>query len=227
MLNKILAKLLYYFIRLLNMTYRYHFIDATNKEKARGMGPHKTYIFSIWHQNLLPGILAHSTGHEFFTMIISESKDGELVATTCEEFGHKPARGSSTRGGKKALVQMVQYLKQGYPGAITVDGPKGPKYQLKYGIIEMAKLAECPIVPYTAFPTRYWEFKKSWDQFRFPKPFSTIYIVIGTPIAIPRDLAPERYQDFANFIAERMHDGERYAKKLCEKNIKKHDSRHK
>ncbi len=215
MLNKIIAHILYLFLRALKFTYRFHFIDATNKEKAKSLGPNKTYIFAIWHQNLVGGILAHCNPSDKFTMIISESKDGELVAVTCEKFGHEPARGSSTRGGQKALVEMVKKLKKGIPGAITVDGPKGPKYQVKFGVIEMAKQADCPIVPYGAFATRYWTFQKSWDQFRFPKPFSTIYIVIGSPIVVPKDLPTDRYADFSKYIADRIHDTERYATRLC------------
>lgn len=215
MLNKIIAKILYYLLKMLNLTYRYHFIDATNKEKAKGMSPHQTYVFALWHQNLLAGILAHSTPHDKFTMIISESKDGELVAVTCEQFGHEPARGSSTRGGQKALIEMVKKLKKGIPGALTVDGPKGPKYKVKFGVIEIAKLADCPIVPYNAYPTKFWTFTKSWDQFRVPIPFCTIYVVIGDPIQVPRNLPSERYPEFAEYIAERIHDTERTAIRLC------------
>lgn len=215
MLNKIIAKILYFLLRVLKFTYRFHFIDATNKEKAKSLGPNRTYIFAIWHQNLVGGILAHSNPGDKFTMIISESKDGELVAVTCEQFGHEPARGSSTRGGPKALVEMVKKLKKGIPGALTVDGPKGPKYQVKFGVIEMAKLAECPIVPYNAYATKFWTFEKSWDQFRFPKPFSTIYVVIGDPIVVPKDLPQERYPEFSKYIADRIHDTERYAIRLC------------
>ncbi len=215
MLNKILAKILYLFLKLINFTYRYHFIDATNKEKAKSLGPNKTYIFATWHQNLFAGILAHSKPGDKFTMIISESKDGELVAVACEYFGHEPARGSSTRGGKKALVEMVAKLKKGIPGAITVDGPKGPKYKVKFGIIEMAKQAECPIVPYCAYPTKFWTFEKSWDQFRLPKPFSTIYVIIGDPVLVPTNINSERYPEFSEYLAARIHDTEKRAIRLC------------
>ena len=215
MTNKILAKILTYILKLLNLTYRYHFIDATNKEKAKSLGPFKTYILAIWHQNLVGGILAHSRKDDKFAMIISESKDGELVAVACEHLGHVPARGSSTRGGKKAFIEMLKFLKQGIPGALTVDGPKGPAKEVKFGIIELAKQAECPIVPYNAYATKFWTFEKSWDQFRFPKPFSTIYVIIGDPIIVPKNLPPERYPEFSKYIADRINDTERTATRLC------------
>jgi lysophospholipid acyltransferase (LPLAT)-like uncharacterized protein len=210
MKDKIISQIIYYFIRLLNFTYRYQFVDLENKVEARKMNPKGAFVFAIWHQNLIPGILAHSD--EQYTMIISESKDGELVAVTCEKLGHKPSRGSSTRGGKKALIEMVKNVKSGIPGALTVDGPKGPAQIVKPGVVELARLAQCAIVPMSPYPKSFWVIKKSWDQFRIPKPFTKIVIAIGEPTFIDEDITKEKFDVVAIRIGDLLRKGEEIAK---------------
>ena len=121
-------------------------------------------------------------------VIISKSKDAAPVAFVCKKLGHITARGSSRRngvekGGKEALEEMVEYLKQGFAGAITVDGPKGPAFKVKPGIISIAQKANTTIVPYVIELSSYWQFK-SWDKFRLPKPFSKVLISYGAPIDV-------------------------------------------
>lgn len=87
------------------------------------------------------------------------------------------------KGGKLAKDQMIECLKKGYPGAVTVDGPKGPAFVVKPGIIDMAKKAGVLIVPYGIGMSSYWEFK-SWDRFRMPKPFCKILVSYGQPIDV-------------------------------------------
>lgn len=190
---KILSKVLYYIIRLLNLTYRFEFHNVQRRELARESHPQKLFIYAIWHQNIIAALLSHLVRKEFFTMIISESKDGEFIARTCAHIGHQPARGSSTRGGKRAMVEMIQFMKQGYNGVLTVDGPTGPARQSKWGVIDIAKLIECPIVPMVAYPDKYWSLEKTWDKFRIPKPFSRIVVVMGDGIEINKDIPREDY----------------------------------
>jgi lysophospholipid acyltransferase (LPLAT)-like uncharacterized protein len=210
MKQKIISHLIYYFIRLINFTYRYEFVGLENKKIARSHHPKGAFVFAIWHQNLIPGILAH--GDEQYTMIISESKDGEIVAVTCEKLGHKPSRGSSTRGGKKALIEMVKNVKSGIPGALTVDGPKGPAHIVKPGVIELARLAQCAIVPMSPYAKSFWVLKKSWDKFRIPKPFTKIVIAIGEPVYVDDSITKENFDLVALHIADLLHKGEEIAK---------------
>lgn len=122
-------------------------------------------------------------------VIVSKSKDAEPVAFTCANLGHQVARGSSRskdgrdKGGRKAAEEMTGYLIDGLPGAVTVDGPKGPAKKVKPGIIVMAQKAKLPIVPYAPLARSYWEFN-SWDKFRLPKPFSVIDVYYGDPIDV-------------------------------------------
>ncbi len=217
MLTKIFAQLIYFFVGLLNLTYRYEFIGLNHKENAKAFSSHKTFIYALWHQNLIGAIFSHIGEH--FTMIISESKDGELVAVTCEKFGHRPARGSSTRGGKKALIQILRNINKGFPAALSVDGPKGPPHVVKPGVIEIARLSQAAILPLSPYPTKFWTIQKSWDQFRIPKPFSKIIIVIGEPITIGSDIPREQYDNFAKIVGEKIELGEKIAQAHLSKTI--------
>lgn len=213
---KILANLVYYFVKALNLTYRYQFIGLENKSQARSFNNKQSYVYALWHQNLIGAIFSHI--NERFSMVISESKDGELVAVTCQKFGHLPARGSSTRGGKKALIEIVRNISNGFPGALTVDGPKGPAKEVKPGIIEIAKLTQVAILPLSPYSNNHWVIKKSWDQFRVPRPFSKIVVVIGAPIKIDRNLPKEQYEDYSYIIKSKLEEGETLAKAYFEKN---------
>lgn len=198
MKRKILAQLVYIFVRLLVFTYRFKHIEREKLSDIRSNSPYNNFIFGIWHQNLLSGIFAQ-TGEQF-AVIVSSSKDGELVSTTCEKLGHKVARGSSNRGGKEAMYNLISLLKQKYPGAITVDGPKGPAHEPKKGIFEIAKTLDIPVVPYLALPENYWTIEKSWDKFRVPKPFSKIYVAYGAPIYVSQQDKDNAYSNASNTL---------------------------
>jgi lysophospholipid acyltransferase (LPLAT)-like uncharacterized protein len=170
--------------RLFHLTYRYRFENNVVLKNLKK--DNKNYIFAIWHQNLFAGILAQ-TGHQHI-VIVSKSKDAEPVAFTCSHLGHLVVRGSSKKGlvdknGAAAKDEMIECLKKGHPGAVTVDGPKGPAFKIKPGIIDMAKKSKALLVPYVVTPKSYWQFK-SWDSFRLPKPFSKILISYGEPFAV-------------------------------------------
>jgi lysophospholipid acyltransferase (LPLAT)-like uncharacterized protein len=181
-LIKILSILFYSIVKLLNLTYRYRFDGCEPLKELKG----KNFVLAIWHQNLLAGIMAQ-TG-KTHVVIISRSKDAKPVSYACNKLGHITKHGSSKKkmvdkGGKLAKDEMIEVMKTGIPGALTVDGPKGPAFEVKPGIIDMAKKANVMIVPYTLAFSSYWEFN-SWDTFRIPKPFSKILISYGTPIDV-------------------------------------------
>ncbi len=178
---------MYLIVRIFDLTYRYRFHNNEMLERAGALSSKGNYLLAIWHQNLFQGILAQ-TGKRH-VVIVSKSKDAEPVAFTCSNLGHQVARGSSRakdgrdKGGRAAMEEMTSYLKEGLPGAVTVDGPKGPAKKVKPGIIKMAQEAGIPIVPYAPYGRRYWEFN-SWDKFRLPKPFTTIDVYYGEPVEV-------------------------------------------
>ncbi|MBC7427372.1 MAG: lysophospholipid acyltransferase family protein [Bacteriovorax sp.] len=176
--------LIYIITRLFHMSYRYRFNNNSVLQTLKNN--HQNFIFAIWHQNLFAGILAQ-TGHQHI-VIVSKSNDAEPVAFTCKHLGHLVVRGSSRKGsvdknGQAAKEEMIECLKKGHPGAVTVDGPKGPAFKVKPGIIDMAKKSKALLVPYVVCPKSYWQFK-SWDSFKLPKPFSKILVSYGEPIAV-------------------------------------------
>ena len=197
--------LVYGLIRLLHWTYRFEFRGTEHLEHARRLG-RGSYIFAIWHRNLFAGILAQTgTAH---TVIVSRSRDGEPVAFLCTRLGHVAVRGSSKKrgadkGGREAKDEMIERLKAGSPGAITVDGPSGPVHEVKPGIIEMARRADVPIVPYVPVPARCWTFN-SWDRFRLPKPFSKIYVYYDTPYVVAPATTFEEFAGHQSRITQRL-----------------------
>ncbi len=165
-------------------TYRFRHVGLKNLDRNDENG--SRHILATWHQNLLAGILAQNKNPHI--AIASRSKDAEPVAYALKKMGHQVARGSSKRdgrdkGGKEAKDMMVELLKTGLPGAVTIDGPKGPAKEVKPGIIVMAKYSGAVIVPYTTVADNYWSFN-SWDKFRFPKPFAKIICHYGEPITV-------------------------------------------
>ena len=146
------------------------------------------FIMACWHGELLmiPYAYTKYRKNPHVKLVISEHFDGNLIAKTLNFFGFDTIRGSSTRGGAKALIQSIKELKGGYDLGITPDGPKGPRHEVQDGIVIMAQKANVKIVLVEIKPTRYWQLK-SWDKFVIPKPFGIIRYYISDLIDI-RDM---------------------------------------
>lgn len=213
-MQKIISYLIYGLVRLLHLTYRYRYVGNENLQNMAKIK--QNFIFAIWHQNLFPGILSQSGVPH--VVIVSKSKDAEPVAFTCKKLGHFVVRGSSKKGnidkgGSLAKEQMIEFLKLGHPGAVTVDGPKGPALKAKAGIIDMAKQSQALLVPYTARPNSFWEFN-SWDHFRLPKPFAKIIIAYGKPIHIPK--TSEHFEIYQLTLENELNELTTYADECIE-----------
>ncbi|ATH07388.1 hypothetical protein BIY24_05375 [Halobacteriovorax marinus] len=192
-----LSYIIYFIAKAFSASYRYKYLGLENIANAQSQSKHKNYLLGIWHQNLLHGILAQ-VGNPHI-VIVSKSKDADPVAFTCRKIGTIVVRGSSRnaqgvdKNGKEAKLEMIEKLKEGYPGAVTVDGPKGPAKKVKPGIVDMALKSETVIIPYLPIPESYWSFN-SWDKFRLPKPFSRIVVLYGKPIVASSSENFESYQ---------------------------------
>jgi lysophospholipid acyltransferase (LPLAT)-like uncharacterized protein len=179
---KLINVFLYALTRLLQLTYRFEFLNTERLTKLEANN--KNYLLAIWHQNLVAGILAQQ--ERPYVVIVSKSKDAEPVAFACQRLGHIVTRGSSKKkgvdkGGAAARDEMIEYLIKGYPGAVTVDGPKGPAKVVKPGIVHMAIMSKSILIPYIVKSKSYFEFK-SWDRFQLPKPFAKISVYYGEPV---------------------------------------------
>ena len=137
-------------------------------------------VLTLWHGQMLPLLWAHRqpTG-----VMISEHKDGEVIARIVATFGFFGVRGSSSRGGTRALLEAVQVLKRGADMAITPDGPRGPRYSFAPGALVLAHRAGAPVVSLVAHVDRKWQLR-SWDGFEIPKPFARVTIEYGEPVML-------------------------------------------
>ncbi|EMO56778.1 PF04028 domain protein [Leptospira santarosai str. CBC1416] len=128
-------------------------------------------------------------------ILISESKDGDFINQVVHRFGNCSVRGSSSKGGSKALKALITHLKKNLPAGITPDGPRGPALVVQPGLIASAQISQVPIVPFHYECTRQWIVEKSWDKHRIPKPFTTFVVSYGEPIYIPRDLDEKGFEE--------------------------------
>lgn len=140
------------------------------------------FIYAFWHESFLAPAKVRTN----VRVLISQSADGELIARVCHHLGLGTIRGSSKRGGAQALLQLLRNDDPAHL-AITPDGPRGPRRQVKTGIVLLASLTGLPVVPLGVGYTRAWRFH-SWDRFALPQPFSTITAVVGEPLRVPAEL---------------------------------------
>jgi lysophospholipid acyltransferase (LPLAT)-like uncharacterized protein len=128
-------------------------------------------------------------------VMVSRSRDGELISRTIKRLGFKPVRGSSSRGGSSALLSLSKKLENGADAAVTPDGPRGPRYRAQAGVIHLAQRSGRPVVPLTYSANRKWGFK-SWDRFLFPCPFAKAVLIYGDPVEVTEnsDLEDKRLE---------------------------------
>ena len=159
----------------------------------------KPFIMACWHGELLMIPYAYKRYKKTpkVKLLISEHFDGNLIAKTLNFFGFDTIRGSSTRGGAKALIQSIKELKAGYDLGITPDGPKGPRHKVSDGIIVMAQKAKAKIILVEIKPTAFWQLD-SWDKFVIPKPFGTIRYYISQEI----DISSLEFEEARTLIKE-------------------------
>ncbi|MCC6769932.1 MAG: lysophospholipid acyltransferase family protein [Gemmatimonadaceae bacterium] len=129
------------------------------------------FVIILWHGELLPILWAHRD--EGVSVLISTHADGEIIARICESLGCRTVRGSSSRGGARALLELVRELDGGHEVAITPDGPRGPRRSFAPGAVVAAMRADVPIIAFGARVDRAWRLR-SWDRFVIPKPFARI-----------------------------------------------------
>jgi len=169
-------------IRLLHVLIRTETLGLENVRPLWERG--ERVIITFWHDQLLlmaPGYRGPGT-----RILISQSKDGELIARTMEFLGQGAVRGSSNRGGPRALREMVRLADQPYDLAITPDGPKGPRRVAKEGVAQIARLTRRPMVPMAFVASRGHRFA-SWDRFLFPYPFCRGVYAYGEPLTCGKD----------------------------------------
>jgi len=167
-------------IRLIGLTVRFEVKGWDNWEAATRDGCVPIYTF--WHNRVF--LATYFWRHRRIVVMTSQSFDGEYIARFIQRFGYGAARGSSTRGGVGAIIEMARLMRAGCPTAFTIDGPKGPRYVAKMGAVLLAKKTGQPILPFTITTPSFWSARKSWDQFQVPRPFGRAKVVIAEPIQV-------------------------------------------
>lgn len=161
------------------------FIYLTNKKVFHHpkIDLNESFIVAFWHGELLmqPFNYKKLKPHGKVSAMISEHKDGEAITRTVEYLGIHSIRGSSSKGGAKALISAIREIKGGDDIAITPDGPRGPRHSVADGIVAIHKKTNARILMFNCKPTKYWQFK-SWDKFIVPKPFGTLEFFISEPL---------------------------------------------
>jgi len=162
------------FILALGHTWKIKIIDRSNLGKQNA-------LYAFWHGRLLIPTYTHR--NKDFYCLISQHRDGEYISKVVEGLGINPIRGSTTRGGTKAILQLIKKGIGGVNLVIIPDGPRGPKHSLKPGILYIAFKTGLPIVPMGTGASKYIRFK-SWDNFLLPLPLSKCVVLFDTPIYI-------------------------------------------
>jgi len=169
--------------RLMTASLRCRWRDRSGLTDAPGGQP---VIFCLWHNRLAISMVVHRRHPRKLAALVSASKDGALLAAVLGRFGVEPIRGSSSRRGPQALLELTSRAQMGFDLAVTPDGPRGPRYVVQEGVIALAQLTGLPIIPVTC-NTRWKICLKSWDRFQVPLPFSSCELILNEPILVPRE----------------------------------------
>ena len=155
----------------------------------------QNYIASLWHNRLLifPFVLRRFFPDRHGAALISASRDGELLADAIKRFDYDVVRGSSSRLGASAILQLSQTLASGRDVVITPDGPRGPAYELGPGIVFLAQKSGAAVVPVNIEYSSCWRLK-SWDRFILPWPFAKVHVIIGSPHHVELSDTPEQFE---------------------------------
>jgi len=164
----------------------------------------KSLIYALWHNTQV--FLAYAHRGEHASVMVSQSKDGEYIAQIMTRLKLHAVRGSTSRGGGAALREMIHRIQEGGRVGFTPDGPKGPLQTVHGGVVEAARATGRPIVPTSICSRRKIVFKKSWDQFFVPLPFSHIVVAHGKPLFIADDLPLEEAKTLIREELNRVRD---------------------
>jgi lysophospholipid acyltransferase (LPLAT)-like uncharacterized protein len=182
------AWLVFALVRTVSATLRYQWTDRSDYFNDVPAGP---AIYCVWHNRLALCLVPYydyvkkHNQTPGMAALVSASKDGGLLAGILECFGVQPVRGSSSRRGPQALLELTSWAERGYDLAITPDGPRGPRYVVQEGVMGLAQVTGFPIVPVSYYLG--WKIQpKSWDRFQIPLPFSRCEMLFGKPVRVPR-----------------------------------------
>lgn len=195
-------------VRLLGATLRIRVIGKRYHEE-RKKGATQRVAYAFWHRNIIP--LSVTYANQGACVMVSEHKDGEIITRIIKRMGFTTVRGSTTRGGAKALKSMLRFIKEHEADiAITPDGPRGPACKVQNGAVFIASRSGFPLVPVGVALDRAW-ILSSWDGFRLPKPFSRCAVVVGEEIEVGKLKGEGEIEGAAELLEKALEKAEKAA----------------
>ena len=194
----------------LTLRWRIEGFEQFDRLAAAGHRP----IMAFWHGRILPA--TYYFRDRGIVVMTSENFDGEWIARIIERFGFETSRGSSSRGGIKALLQLKRDMAAGKSAGFTVDGPRGPARVAQPGAVWLAKTTGNPVLPFHLEASRYWTIG-SWDRTQIPRPFTTVSIVVGEPLYVAPDADDPAIEEARLLLEERLRALEPKARDLLSK----------
>ena len=203
--QKLAAPLIYGFIEALSRTLRYRYEFPPGFLEM----PPRPSIFVTWHNRLFLSLMLYrhlvrlkNRPHRMAAMV-SASRDGGVLARVLVHFGVHPVRGSTSRRGPQALLELTTWAERGYDLAMTPDGPRGPRYSVQIGAIALAHLTGLPLVP-ASYHLAWKVQARSWDRFQIPFPFSRVTVRFGEPLQVPRGASVSELDALRQILEERL-----------------------
>ena len=195
--QRLVAWLIFALIQTVTATLRYRWVDRSGYFQTLPAGP---AIYCVWHNRLVLSIpsyyayLKTRNSSAGLAAMVSASRDGGFLTAILECFKVQPVRGSSSRRGSQALLELTTWAEKGYDLAITPDGPRGPRYVIQQGIMSLAQLTGLPVIP-CSFQVNWKLQLKTWDRFQIPLPFARCDFVVEKPLRIPREASDEEREN--------------------------------
>lgn len=197
----LVPRLVSLYFKIVDLTSKKLFLNQEYEEQICKKQPftcacfHGTMLFPVYYCRRYPGVV-----------MVSRSWDGEIIDRSIRRMGYDTVRGSSSRGGKEALAEMIDQIKErNYCSGLAVDAPRGPSRKVKMGIVIVGRETGQPVVPMVSWATRQVQFK-SWDSMILPLPFSTIVMAFGKPTLVPLGLTNDDYENLRQEIEQNMLD---------------------
>jgi lysophospholipid acyltransferase (LPLAT)-like uncharacterized protein len=204
-----IAGLGYPLINALGHTLRWRVEGLDHLEAIRASG--RQPVMAFWHGRILPA--TYYFRRRGIVVITSENFDGEWIARIIERFGYGTARGSTSRGGLKAMLQLRRDMQSGRPAGFTLDGPRGPARVAQAGAVWLASATGNPVLPFHLEASSHWSLN-SWDRTQIPKPFSTVALSVGEPMNVPADASDDALEQARLDLERRLSALEQRARNL-------------
>ncbi|MDA1232053.1 MAG: lysophospholipid acyltransferase family protein [Planctomycetota bacterium] len=200
-LNIVLSYLATFCLRLLFLSVRVRHLKVVDDATPYSLPvSQQRFTFSMWHDQILMAVFSRRTWN--LAGLISQHRDGDYLADSVLIAGIQPVRGSTSRGGAEAVREILN--RPDLHLAMTPDGPRGPRREMKEGIVYISSRSGRPVVPTALTCNRFWAIPGHWSDMAIPKPFSKVILIAGTPIPVPPDLPREEMTAWAEFVSLEM-----------------------